>query len=150
MDLLAPRVQPDVPEQHQGHAKGLDLSPTHKSSFLEQPVDHFLLIQQVVDFRQTRPSQKVFSRNAPTSPTTGADGFYRLPKQCLKKMATGKESTALPLTLCRWGQQPGLLPREWEPWLLGYYQIIQALWYAENPYPTHLWNRKLLGLQEQD
>ena len=140
MDPLAPRVQPDVPEQHQGYARGSDLPPTHKSSFLEQPVDHFLLIQQliqgksqvnpmhykgeftgqwcvplrqqVIDFRQTRPSQRVFPRKAPTSPTTGADGFYRLPKLCLKKMATGKESTPLPLTLCRQAQQPWLPPRE--------------------------------------
>lgn len=67
-------IQLDVPEQHQDYARGSDLPPTHKSSLLEQPVDHFLLIQQVIGFRQTRPSQRVFPRKAPTSLTTGADG----------------------------------------------------------------------------
>lgn len=34
-----------------------------------------------------------------------------------------------------------LLPREQEPWLLGYYCIIQALRNLEKPCPTLLWNR---------
>lgn len=118
VDLLALHIQPDVPEQHQGHARYSDLPPTHKPPFVEQPVDHLLpdpaanpgeklgvpyalarvnllasdglLRQQVTDFRHTSPFQKVFPRKAPTSPTTGAAGFYRLSNLCLKKMATGK------------------------------------------------------------
>jgi len=47
-DPPAPRLQPDVLEQHQDYARGSDLTPTHKPSFLEQPVDHLLLIQQLI------------------------------------------------------------------------------------------------------
>lgn len=88
------------------------------------------------DFRRTSPSHRVFPRKAPTSPTTGADGFYRLPKLRLKKMATGKESTAWPLTFCR--QAPAQGAGTLAARLL---RIIQALRNVEKPCPTLLWNR---------
>jgi len=49
------------------------------------------LRQQVIDFRKIRPSQKVFPRKVPTSPTTGA-GFTGCPNCVWKRWPLGKKA----------------------------------------------------------
>lgn len=101
-DPLAPHVQPDVPEQHQDYARGSGLPPTHKFSFPKQPVDHLLLIQQLIQGKKVRRtlciSEGEFTDQWCTFET--ASDWLQVDKPISQSLS--KESPNLPQHRSRW------------------------------------------------